>query len=326
MKFSVRDEDIIVKQECETDPRYGCEPENRKISDYISYGIINIDKVKGPTSHQIAYWIKQMLQLKKVGHGGTLDPDVTGVLTVLLQNSTKVERFITSENKEYIAIINFSAPVEKKKVLRLFEYFTGEIYQKPPLEAAVSRKIRKRHIYFIKFLEIDDEGKNVLFRVGCNAGTYIRVLCRDIGLMLGVNAVMADLRRIRSGIFDENSCVYLQDVKDAYEIWKETGEEKFLRKVIRPVEEICDSIKKIWVKDSAVDSICYGANLKAPGIVKFEKGIKRNNDIAIMSLKNELIAIGRSLRTSEEIEKMENGEVGDIDRVIMERDIYPRLW
>jgi len=60
--------------------------------------------------------------------------------------------------------------------------------------------------------------------------------------------------------------------------------------------------------------------------VKFEKGIKRNENIAIMSLKNELIAIGRSLRTSEEIEKMENGEVGDIDRVIMERDVYPRLW
>lgn len=326
MKFSVKEEDLIIKQECETDPRYGCEPEKRKISDYISYGIINIDKVKGPTSHQIAYWVKEMLNLKKVGHGGTLDPHVTGVLTILLQNSTKVERILTSANKEYVGIINFSRPVERKKVERVFEYFTGEIYQKPPLEAAVSRKIRSRRIYFIKFLEMDEDKRNVLFRVGCEAGTYIRVLCKDIGLMLGVDAVMADLRRIRSGIFDENSCVYLQDLKDAIEIWKETGNEKFLRKVIHPVEEICDGVKKIWIKDSAVNAVCYGADLNIPGIVKFEKGIKVNDDVAIMSLKNELVAIGKSLRTSEEIKDMDKGEVVDIERVIMERDVYPRAW
>lgn len=326
MKFSVNEEDIIIKQNCETDPRYGCEPENRKILDYLNYGIINIDKVKGPTSHQISYWIKQMLGLTKVGHGGTLDPKVSGVLTILLQNSTKVERVITSGNKEYIAIINFAKPVEKKKVERMFEYFTGEIYQKPPLESAVSKKIRSRRIYFIKFLEMDDAKKNVLFRVGCEAGTYIRVLCTDIGLMLGTNAVMSDLRRIRSGIFDENSCVYLQDIKDAFEIWKETGNEKFLRKVVHPVEEVCDGVKKIWVKDSAVNSICYGADLKVPGIVKFEKNIKVNDDIVIMSLKNELVAIGKSLRTSEDIEKMDKGEIIDVERVIMERDVYPRLW
>ncbi len=326
MKFSVKEEDIIVKQNCETDPRYGCEPENRKISDYISYGIINIDKVKGPTSHQISFWVKQMLNLTKVGHGGTLDPHVTGVLTILLQNSTKVERILTSVNKEYVGIINFSKPVEKKKVERLFEYFTGEIYQKPPLEAAVSRKIRTREVYFIKLLEIDEDKRNVLFRVGCNAGTYIRVLCTDIGLIFGMNAVMTDLRRIRSGIFDENSCVYLQDLKDAIEIWKETGDEKFLRKIIHPVEEICDGVKKIWIKDSAVNAVCYGANLNIPGIVRFEKGIKVNDDVAIMSLKNELVAIGKSLRTSEEIKDMDKGEVVDIDRVIMERDVYPRVW
>jgi len=326
MKFNINEEDIIVKHECETDPRYGCEPENRKISDYISYGIINIDKIKGPTSHQISFWVKQILGLKKVGHGGTLDPQVTGLLTILPQNSTKVERILTSANKEYIGIINFSKPVEKKKVERVFEYFTGEIYQKPPLEAAVSRKIRIRKVYFIKFLEIDDAKMNVLFRVGCEAGTYIRVLCKDIGLMFGLNAVMAELRRTRSGIFDENSCVYLQDLKDAVEIWKETGDEKFLRKIIHPVEEVCEGVKKIWIKDSTVNSVCYGADLNIPGIARFEKGIKVNDDVAIMSLKNELVAIGKSLRTSEEIEKMDKGEVVDIERVIMERDIYPRLW
>lgn len=320
----LNEKDIIVKQECETDPRYGCEPENRKISDYISYGIINIDKVKGPTSHQISFWVKEILGLKKVGHGGTLDPYVTGLLTILLQHSTKVGRIVTSANKEYVGIMKFSKSVERKKVERVFEYFTGEIYQKPPLEAAVARKIRIRKIYFIKLLEIDEN--NILFRVGCEAGTYIRVLCKDIGLILGVDAEMVELRRTRSGIFDENSCVYLQDLKDAVEIWKERGDEKILRKIICPVEVVCEGIKKIWVKDSTVNSICYGADLKVPGIVQFEKGIKVNDDVAIMSLKNELVAIGKSLRTSEEIEKMDKGEVVDIERVIMEKDVYPRLW
>lgn len=326
MKFSVNEENIVIKQDCETDPRYGCEPENREIHDYLSYGIINIDKVKGPTSHQISYWIKQMLGLTRVGHGGTLDPHVSGVLTILLQNSTKVERVLTAVNKEYVGIINFANPVEKKKVERMFEYFTGEIYQKPPLEAAVSRRIRSRKVYFIKFLEIDDKKMNVLFRVGCEAGTYIRVLCTDIGLMMGVNAVMSDLRRTRSGMFDENSCVYLQDLKDAFEIWKDTGDEKILRNVIHPIEEVGNEIKKIWIKDSAVNAVCYGADLKIPGIVKLEKNIRVNDNIAIMSLKNELVAIGKSLRTSEDIENTDKGEVIDIERVIMERDVYPRLW
>lgn len=320
---------ILIKEECETDPRYGCEPEKRNIKDYIKNGIVVIDKIKGPTSHQVASWIKQIfsdLGIKKVGHSGTLDPQVTGVLVCPIQNATKIEKFLVADDKEYVGIIKFEKEVKEKEIKKLFEYFTGEIYQIPPKDAAVRRIIRTRKIYNISFLEISDDKKEVLFRVKCESGTYIRVLCVDMGLILGNKAVMGDLRRVRSGIFDEKYCVKLHDLRDAYEWWKETGDEKELRKIILPMEKAISNIKKIWVKDSAVNSICYGGNLNAPGIVKFEKGINVNDDVALLTLKNELIAIGKSLKTSEEILKMDNGEVVDLERVIMERDIYPRKW
>lgn len=320
---------LLIKEECETDPRYGCEPEKRKIDDYIKNGIVVIDKIKGPLSHQIASWVRDILSysgVEKVGHSGTLDPKVTGVLVCPIQNSTKIEKFLIADDKEYVGIIKFKKEIKEKEIKRIFEYFTGEIYQLPPKDAAVSRKIRTRKIYNLSFLEIDDSRKEVLFKVHCQSGTYIRVLCEDIGMILGNQAVMEDLRRIRSGIFDEKYCVKIHDLKDAYEEWKETGNEETLRKIIFPMEKAIVNVKKIWVKDSAVNSICYGGNLNAPGIVKFEDKINVNEDVAILTLKNELIAIGKSLRTSEEILKMENGEVVDIDRVIMERDVYPRKW
>lgn len=332
--MKIDDENVIIKEECETDPRYGCEPEKRKIEDYIKNGIVAIDKVKGPTSHQIASWVKEILNLKKVGHAGTLDPEVTGVLVCLLENARKIEKFLIKEDKEYVGIIKFEREVNKKDIKNLFLYFTGEIYQLPPKEAAVKREIRIKKIYSLDFLEISDDKKEVLFKVVCEAGTYIRVLCKDIGLILGNKAVMEDLRRTRSGIFCETQCVKLHDLKDAYENWKETKDnddesrknEEILKKMIFPMEKAIEKVKKIWVKDSAVNSICYGGDLNAPGIAKLEKNINVNDDVALMTLKNELIAIGKSLRTSEEILKMENGQVVDLERVIMDKDIYPRKW
>ncbi|MFN3527502.1 MAG: RNA-guided pseudouridylation complex pseudouridine synthase subunit Cbf5 [Candidatus Altarchaeaceae archaeon] len=321
--------DILIKEECETDPRYGCEPEKREINDYIKNGIVIIDKIKGPTSHQISSWIKEILSsfnVNKVGHSGTLDPQVTGVLPCLIQNATKIGKILTTADKEYVGVIKFENEVKEKEIKRIFEYFTGEIYQLPPKDSAVRKIIRRKKIYKSEFLEISDDHKEVLFKVSCESGTYVRVLCEDIGLILGNKSVMDSLRRIRSGIFDEKYCVKLHDLRDAYEIWKETGDEKELRRVILPMERGIVNIKKIWIKDSAVNSLCYGGNLNIPGIAKLEKGIKVNDDVALLTLKNELIAIGKSLRTSEEILKMESGEAVDVERVIMERDVYPRRW
>jgi len=315
---------ILVKSDDKTDPRYGIEPEKRSIEEYIKNGIVNLDKPSGPTSHQVVSWVKEILHLKKAGHPGTLDPKVTGILPVALENSTRILQALLLAGKEYITLMKLHEDVNDKKLGETLSYFQGKIFQRPPLKSSVKRQLRIKSIYSIKLIERSDNF--VLFSVDCEAGTYIRKLCHDIGLVLGTGAHMEKLRRTRSGPFTEKNIVTLHELKDAYEFYIEEGDENYLRKCILPREYGVQHLKKIWIKDTAVSAICHGADLNAPGISKFDPEIDMNELVAIMSLKNELVATGRSLRTSEEIDQMEKGKVIDLERVVMEPDVYPRKW
>ncbi|RLI94211.1 MAG: RNA-guided pseudouridylation complex pseudouridine synthase subunit Cbf5 [Candidatus Altiarchaeales archaeon] len=315
---------IIVKSDDEPDPRYGCYPEKRPIHEHIRKGIINLDKPSGPTSHQVVSWIKEILGIKKAGHSGTLDPKTTGVLPVALEEATKILRVFFPFEKEYVAIMNLHKDVPEDKLIDIFDYFRGEIFQRPPLRSSVKRRLRIKRINYINFMEKED--RDVLFLVNCESGTYVRKLCHDIGLILGVGAHMVELRRTRAGPFDEKDSKTLHDIKDAYEFYIEDDDEKYLRECILPIEFGVKHLKKIWIKDTAVSAICHGADLNAPGICKFSDNININELVAIMSLKNELVAIGTSLRTSKEIEEMDKGKVIDLERVIMKPDVYPRRW
>ncbi|MHA1594665.1 MAG: RNA-guided pseudouridylation complex pseudouridine synthase subunit Cbf5 [Candidatus Baldrarchaeia archaeon] len=313
---------IIVKSEAETDPRYGCYPDERPIESLIENGVINLDKPAGPTSHEVVAWIKRILNVKKAGHGGTLDPGVTGVLPIALENATKVIQTLLPAGKEYVTVMYLHRDVPEDKIREVVSEFVGEIYQRPPVRSSVKRRLRTRKIYYIKILEI--EGRNVLMRVGCQAGTYIRKLIFDIGEALGSGAHMRELRRTRTGPFKEDeTLVTLHDLVDAYHFWKEDGDEQFLRKCIQPVERALDHLPHIWVRDSAVDALCHGAHLTVPGIVKLHEGIKPGDLVAIFTLKDEVIALGRAVMSTEEILKKSKGIAATIDRVIMKRGTYP---
>ena len=157
--------DILVKSECETDPRYGCYPEKRPISEYIREGVVNIDKPSGPTSHQVSSWVRKILNIKKAGHSGTLDPKVTGILPIGLEDGTKSLYALLVSSKEYVGIISFHGDVTDSKIKEIFEYFTGSIYQKPPLKSAVKRQLRERKIYKLDILE--RKGRQILFPIEC---------------------------------------------------------------------------------------------------------------------------------------------------------------
>ena len=315
----------IVLEECDTDYKYGKRPEDRSIEEHIKYGVINLDKPRGPTSHEIITWIKQILNVKKAGHGGTLDPKVSGVLPVALEESTKVLTTLLQAGKEYVCVAHFHEDFSYEELKKAVKYFTGKIYQRPPLKSAVKRSLRVRTIYSFDILEIN--GRDVLFKISCEAGTYVRKLISDLGEYMGIGAHMEELRRIRVGNFtEENNLVTLHDVKDAYDIWKETGKEDLLRKVILPVEFAVSHLPWIFIKDSAVSAVCHGANLAIPGICMIEKDIKKNSLVAIVTLKNELVAIGRALMDTEEIIRRKRGFAVKVDRVIMPRNIYPKAW
>jgi len=316
--------EILVKSKCETDPRYGTEPEKRTLDEHIRNGIINLDKPSGPTSHQVSSWIKKILQVGKAGHSGTLDPAVTGVLPMAVENSTKILKTLLLAPKEYVCLMSLHADVSDEKLNEVLKYFHGKIYQKPPLKSAVKRRLRIRTIYYLDLIERD--GRDVLFRVGCEAGTYIRKLCHDIGLVLGTGAHMQELRRTKAGPFDEDSLVTLHDLKDAYEFYHESGDESELRKFILPVEHAVHHLKGIWINDGAVDALCHGADLNAPGICRLDSEIELNDHVAIFTLKNELVAIGSSLRGSGEIMDVRRGKVVDLERVVMPSGTYPKKW
>lgn len=318
------EEKFHVKDETSTDENYGVYPYNREMSDYIKNGIVCVDKPFGPTSHEVTVWARKVLEVEKTGHAGTLDPHVTGALPVLIENSVKLLKTLQSSQKEYVAIMRLHEDVDEQDIIRVMNMFVGEIYQKPPLKSAVKKTLRTREIYELNVLEI--EGRDVLFRVRCEAGTYIRNLCNDIGEILGSGAHMQELRRTNTGVFTESFCYTLQELKDAYVFWKEEGEEKYLRQIIQPMEEAVGNVPKILVKDSAVDALCHGANLNAPGVNYIEKGIKKGDIVAIFTLKNELVALGESMASDKDMLNMKNGLAVDISRVVMERGIYPPRW
>jgi len=226
--------------------------------------------------------------------------------------------------KEYIGIMHLHKKINEKTIKKVCKEFVGKIKQIPPIKSAVKRVEREREIYYFKIVEIDE--KDVLFRVGAEAGTYVRKLCFDVGKRLGIGAHMAELRRTKAGPFNEQTnLVTLQDLADAYWFWKNKENEKFIRYCIRPIEVAVSHLPRIWVMDSAVNSLCHGADLKIPGVVKFESGIVKEELTAVMTLKNELIAIGTAQMNSEDITKQDKGVVVRVHKVFMKPGVYPKI-
>ena len=313
--------ELHVKKESETDPKLGCEPDKRAIPELIDYGIVNIDKPAGPTSHEVSAFVQTILEINKSGHSGTLDPNVTGVLPVALESGTRIVQSLLKAGKEYICIMHIHDEVKDDKLRKVIGEFVGKIKQLPPIKSAVKRVERIREIYYIDILEID--GKDILFNVGCEAGTYIRKLCDDIGKKLGCGAHMASLRRTKAGPFDESSLVTLQDLKDAYWYYKNEKNEKPLRKCIKPMEFGVSHLPKVWVLDTTVETLCHGADLKIPGISKLDN-LEKDQLVAVMTLKNELVAIGRAQMVYNSILKKDKGVAVRIDKVFMKPGAYKK--
>ena len=316
---------ILVKAQEDASPDYGCIPEERPIEMYIKKGVIILDKPPGPTSHEVVSWVKKILNLNRAGHGGTLDPRVTGVLPVLLESSTKAGEIIVSDKKEYVCLMKLHDSISPKEITDVCNQFVGKIYQRPPLKSAVKRRLRIREIYYLNILEIDK--KDVLIKVGCEAGTYIRKLVFDMGEVLGCGAHMSQLRRTRSGSFFEGEIlVTLHDIKDAYTIFKENGDETELRKIIIPLERVLKGLPRIIVKDSAIDAICHGAGLMAPGILSLDENVTTGKETAIFTLKGEVVAVGEAKMDACDIIKAESGIVVDTKKVFMQPGVYPKGW
>jgi H/ACA ribonucleoprotein complex subunit 4 len=227
--------------------------------------------------------------------------------------------------KEYVCVMRLHSQVPQDKVEKILDEFQGPIYQRPPVRSSVKRRLRIRTIYYNKFMEMDE--RNVLFKVGCEAGTYIRKLCYDIGEALGCGAHMQELRRTRVGPFiEDESLVTLHDISYLFSQWQETKDEALLRKFVYPMEKALQLMPKIYVRDSAVDALCHGAHLTAPGVLSLDSGIKIDDTVAVFTQKGEAVTMAKAVVSSEKMLKMDHGFVAKTQRVLMPRGMYPKMW
>ncbi len=321
LPFERRQKQILERIQATTSPKYGKSPNERTTEELLVNGIVVIDKPDGPSSHQVSAYVKQIIDIDKAGHSGTLDPGVTGVLPVALSKGTRIVQSLLPAGKEYVCLMHVHAAVPEEKIREVIKQFVGKIKQLPPIKSAVKRQWRFRKVYYIDVLEI--KGQEVLYTCGVQAGTYIRKLCHDMGTELGCGAHMAELRRSKAAGFNESHAVTLQDLTDAVYYFRKEGDDTRLRKMVFPVEEGVSHLAKIWVLDSAVETLCQGMQLKMPGIVKLDNDIQADDMVAVMTLKDELVLVGKALMASKQM-LSERGIAVKTEQVFMVPGTYPK--
>lgn len=256
-------------------------------------GIIPLFKPKGLTSHDCVFKIRKLLKMKKVGHTGTLDPDVTGVLPICLGKATKVAEYMSDYPKTYVAevTLGFSTttedasgdivenkkvkePFSKKELEAVLETFKGTIIQVPPMFSAVKVNGKRLYEYARAGIEVERPQREVKiyslqmngdpifendkirfsFEVHCSKGTYIRTLAVDIGNALGYPAHMSYLQRIASGPFTLSNCVTFEEIEEKLA----TGS---LDSIIAPLERAIAHVKKVMVPNELEQKIIHGSVL-----------------------------------------------------------------
>ena len=308
-----------------TDPQYGVAYDKRSIQQQLSYGIILLDKPPGPTSHETVAWTKRMLGVPKIGHSGTLDPQVSGVLPLGLGEATKALGVLLHGPKEYYAVCRFHVLPRPESLESVMSEFCGPIYQKPPQRSSVARRTRTRTIHQMDLIE--QKAELALIRVVCESGTYIRKLLYDMGEVLGPGATMIELRRSRVHQFHESrGLTTLHQLSDAHATWKESGDPGMLSSLILPVEAALSEIKSVVVRDSAVDAICHGAQLAVPGILEVSPGMAAGDAVAVYTQKGEAVALAECLMGESKILESKKGCAFETRRIIMAPGTYPRMW
>lgn len=271
-------------------------------------GVINVLKPPGMTSHDVVNFVRRTFKIKKVGHTGTLDPGAAGVLVVCLGRATRIARFITGEDKEYRAEITFGAETStgdacgemiaerdasfltEAAVKASLPAFTGEIKQIPPMVSALKRNGKKlyelaRAGQVVERRERAVTVKNLdyihgagwggakpvaLLHLTCSKGTYVRVLCEDIGRYLGCGAYMSFLVRTRVGVFPITASYTLEDLQAAA---AGEAQARKISEMVIPMENALAGLAPVQVKDSAVQAVRAGAKLFLPGVAALPEGL-----------------------------------------------------
>ncbi len=283
-------------------------------------GIININKPLGITSHDVVYRLRKLLNIKKIGHTGTLDPDASGVLPMCIGRGTKLADMLTAKDKQYIAEMSLGSAtdtldasgevtdtaevnVTENEIKSAIQKFVGDIEQIPPMYSAIKiegkklyelarngveieRQPRKVRIDNIEVLDINLPEKKVSIKVDCSKGTYIRTLCDDIGRELGCFAHMSALVRTRSGRFDIKDAYTLSQIEEMLE----NGDSSFLV----PIDAVFEEYESLVINDKNAKKMCNGTQICVPQIIEgktYRVYDQKGNFLTISRAENGLLKI-----------------------------------
>ena len=259
----------------------------------VNCALIALNKPSNYDSHQVTALLKRMLNIDKIGHSGTLDPKVTGVLIIFLNRATRLATYLFGSDKEYVGIMHLHEDIDIKELREVIKKkFTGVIKQTPPVKSAVKRQEREREIYSFRIMEKD--GKEVLFSIKCESGTYVRKIVHDLGEELKIGAHMLELRRTREGIFKEKDCVNMYDIDKAIK-------ESDLSKILLPPEVITKNMPKITIGKKYLEKVYNGSPILKEYILK-KDSFKKGEVVAVFSNKR-LIEISQVVNEEDVIAK-----------------------
>ncbi len=294
---------------------------SKKLQEKIARGIIVIDKEAGITSHDEVDRLRHIFKTRRIGHSGTLDPKVTGVLVCGLGKGTKVLEYILLSQKIYDCEIIFHKKITQDQFETTLQKFIGTIVQLPPVKSSVKRVERERNIYGIELKNFASNGRSAHMTCAVERGTYIRKLCHDMGTELGVGAHMGDLRRTTAGPFNLNNSKpitsqYLQKLRRKGRVpligwW-------YLKKIINyiePIERALNMIPKITVDGRLDGPIRSGADLFAPGVLNADNCVT-GDMVQIVNQNNTVLAVGTAVMDSKLMVQSQKGVAVEVSKVL----------
>ena len=274
-------------------------------------GILIVNKEKGYTSHDVVGKLRKILEIKQIGHTGTLDPNATGVLPILIGKATKASQYLIEHDKKYIATLKLGertntldgegeivekqtieeSLLDKNKIDAVLQTFLGKQEQIPPMYSAIKIKGKKLYeyakqgkeikreprsieIYEIKLKKVNKEKKEIIFEVHCSKGTYIRVLCEDIAKKIGTIGYMKELERTEVTPFTIKQALTLQQIEQ---------QKENIKKYLISIEKIFEQKRKIQLDEKKQILFLNGTQLTFP----------LDNDIYRIYFKEKFIGIGK---------------------------------
>jgi H/ACA ribonucleoprotein complex subunit 4 len=282
-----------------------------------------VDKPRGPTSHQVAAWVRDLLGVERAGHAGTLDPHVSGLLWVGVGPALKLLPLLLDFPKRYVGVIDLHGRVPAAELSTVLAEFQGPIYQTPPVRSAVRRERRVRTIYRLTLLE--RHGPHLLVDVTCESGTYIRSLAVDLGEALGVGAHLAELRRVGTGPFKEGQSVTLHALSDAV-AQARAGSSAALLPLLHPIEEVRREFPQVVLKPGAAAAVAHGAGVARGGIRSVSRPFPEGAQVILIAPDGAFLGVGEARVASERFSSMPHGWVIELRRVMVDSADYERLW